>query len=426
MIPPPRYRCRTADLGFPLHLGMTFCQVEQTDPSDGGRFAAPRPPVDRSLRIGTTVMTGRDVRAKSLSVAHGATVAVHPTDVEIAAGELVALLGPAGCGKTTLLRTLAGFLAPTLGRVLIGGVDVTDRPPERRPTVLVPVEPTLFPRMTVADNVAFGLEARGLARATRIARAEALLDLVGLAGAGPRRPAELDEIARRRVALARALAVEPALLLLDDPFTALLPEHRRAQRDLLRHLRDRTAATILLATHDREDALAVGDRVAAMNAGRIEQIDTPDRLWSAPATAFVARLLGDVNVVPGRITGRRDDRIEVATAIGPLRATARGRPAIGDAVEVMIRPERLAPDAEAGEPGDPEIEDVNRIRADLVGRTLEGPTVAYDFAVGDVRLTLRRPNLGLRGLLLASLHPLVVHPDDVLVFPVAAPGGGDG
>ena len=351
-------------------------------------------------------MHGKDVRSKSLSVVHGDTVALHPTDLDIAAGEFVTILGPGGAGKSSLLRAVGGFLTPTLGRVMIGGVDVTDLPPERRPTVTIFSDPALFPRMSVVDNVAFGLEARGVPRATRRDRAAELLDRVGLPGLDARRPADLDAVERSGVAL----------------------DHRRDLRAALQAIRRSTGTTILAIGDDHGGALALSDRVAVMNAGRIEQVDTPDRLYGRPASAFVARFVGEQNVLSGRVAELRGARVAVETAIGRLVATPQGRVAPGDAVEVMIRPERLLLEHDRADPGlvEADADGWNRLRGDLVGRTVEGATIAYDIVVADVHLRMHRPNLGSRELLIASLHALVVHADDALAFPLARSGDADG
>ena len=364
-------------------------------------------------------MHGKDVRLKSLSVAFGRTTALHPTTLDVGAGEVVALLGPSGCGKTTLLRTLAGFLAPTLGRMSIGGVDVTEQQPERRPTVLLHHPVALFPTMRVVDDVAFGLEARGHPREARRRRAEEMLALVGLAGREAFRSDDLADEDRRRVALARALAVDPAVVLLDEPFAGLEPHTRRRLRDDVAAIGRHTGTTLLWATDDPDDAVAVCDRIAVMNAGRIEQIDTPDRLRAEPATPFVARFVAEQNVLPGRIAAVRSDRVEVDTPVGRIVATPRAPLAPGDAVEVMIRPERLVLESERIDRGRPAAGDAdwNRLRGDLVGRRLQGPLVAHDVAIGETRLVLYRPDLGLRDVLLAGLHAVGFEAEDALAFP---------
>lgn len=367
-------------------------------------------------------MHGKDVRLKSLSVVFGDAIALGPIDLAIERGEFCSVLGPSGAGKTTLLRAVSGLLAPTLGRVLIGGVDVTDLGPERRPTAMVFQSRALFPLMSVVDNVAFGLEARGIGRAARRARAEELLDLVGLAGHGGRRPADLSGGECRRVAVARALAVDPAVLLLDEPLAGLDPDLRRRLRRELKAIQRHTGVTVLHVTDDQGEALALSDRVAVMNAGRLEQVDTPDLVYSRPATRFVAGFVGEQNVLPGRVAAVHRDRVAVTTALGRILATARVPLAAGDAVEVMVRPERLIREAERAERGlaEADTDGWNRFQADLVGRSLDGATVAHDFAVADTRLIMHRPNLGLHDLLLPSLHAVGFHADDALAFPVGA------
>lgn len=368
------------------------------------------------------MMHGKDVRLKSLSVAFADTIALHPIDLAIEAGEFVSVLGPSGAGKTTLLRAVAGHLAPALGRILVGDVDLTDLGPEHRPTAMVFQSLALFPRMSVADNVAFGLEARGVDRATRRARAEELLDLVGLAGAGARAPADLCTGDGRRVAVARALAVDPAVLLLDEPLAGLdLDQRRRLRRDLTA-IRQRTGVTVLHVTHDAGEALALSDRVAVLNAGRLEQVDTPDLVYARPATRFVAGFVGEQNRLAGHVVEVLRDRVAVATALGRILATPRAPLAAGDAVEVMIRPERLSLAAERVERGPPgsDVDGWNDLRGDLVGRSLDGATVAHEVAVGDTRLVMHRPNLGLHDLLLPSLHAIGFHADDALAFPLPA------
>lgn len=374
-------------------------------------------------------MHGRDLRSKSLSVVHGETIALHPTDLDIAAGELFVLLGPSGSGKTSLLRTLAGFRAPALGRISIGGTDVTDLAPEHRPTAMIFASLALFPSLSVADNVAFALEARGVGRATRRARARELVDLVGLTGDVDRRPGDLAEADRRRVALARALAAEPAVLLLDDPFAALDRETRRRLRTEWKAIQRTTGTTVVLATDDRDEALALADRLAVLNAGRIEQVDTPDRLYARPDTAFVARFVGEVNNVAGRVVAVSGERIVAETPLGRLTVTARGALAPGDAVEILIRPERLLADGDrlAAEGATADPAGWNRLVGDLVGRTVEGATVVHDFAVGATHLTVTRANLGLRDALLANLHAIGFHADEAFAFPAPGrAGGGDG
>jgi sulfate transport system ATP-binding protein len=243
-----------------------------------------------------------DVTVDNVVRTFGETPALHGVSLTIAAGELVALLGPSGSGKTTLLRILGGLDFPTEGRVLFGEEDALSLTVQERNVGFVFQSYALFRHMTVFDNVAFGLTVRAGAR--RPSRAEIakrvreLLELVQLADLEKRYPAQLSGGQRQRVALARALAIEPRILLLDEPFGALDAKVRKELRRWLRDIHDRTGHTTVFVTHDQEEALELADRVVVLNQGRIEQIGTPDEVYDAPATPFVAGFIGEVNVVP--------------------------------------------------------------------------------------------------------------------------------
>ncbi len=220
------------------------------------------------------------------------------------ARELLALLGPSGCGKTTALRLLAGFDTPTSGQVLIGGKDVTGIPASKRDTGMVFQAYSLFPTMTAAENVAFGLRMRRVGAAERARRAAELLEVVGLGDRGGSYPHEMSGGQQQRVALARALAVSPSVLLLDEPLSALDARVRVQLRDEIRRVQLAEGITTLFVTHDQAEALAVADRVAVLNKGRLEQVDTPQEVYTRPATEFVAEFVGVTNHVPvvdGRI-----------------------------------------------------------------------------------------------------------------------------
>jgi sulfate transport system ATP-binding protein len=225
----------------------------------------------------------------------GTYTALDDVSLRVAEGELIALLGPSGCGKTTLLRILAGLETVDAGKVLFDGVDLTRTPAAARNVGLVFQHYALFEHMTVFDNVAFGLRVRGASRARVADRVRELLDQVRLDGFAARAPSQLSGGQRQRVALARALAAEPRVLLLDEPFGALDARVRQELRAWLRRLHTETRATTVLVTHDREDAFEVADRVAVMNAGRLEQVGAPVDVFHEPASAWVMRFLGDVN-----------------------------------------------------------------------------------------------------------------------------------
>jgi len=239
---------------------------------------------------------GTSVSLRNLTRAFGATRALDEMSLDIAPGELVALLGPSGCGKTTALRIVAGFEFADYGEVLIDGKDVSNVPAARRDMGMVFQSYSLFPNMNALDNVAFGLRMRKVAGAARRKRAAELLDLVGLSAQARQYPHQLSGGQQQRVALARALAVEPRVLLLDEPLSALDAQVRLRLREQIRTLQQRLGTTTLFVTHDQEEALSMSDRVGVMRAGKLEQVATPDELYTRPATAFVAEFGG----VPGR------------------------------------------------------------------------------------------------------------------------------
>ncbi|HEY0485040.1 MAG TPA: ABC transporter ATP-binding protein [Mycobacteriales bacterium] len=275
--------------------------------------------------------------------AFGGTIALDGLDLALAPGELLALLGPSGCGKTTALRVLAGFERPDAGAVRVGGQDVTGVPVNRRDMGMVFQAYSLFPNLSVADNVAFGLRMRKVDGARRRARAAELLELVGLATASDRYPHQLSGGQQQRVALARALAIEPSVLLLDEPLSALDALVRAQLRDEIRRLQLSVGITTLFVTHDQAEALSIADRVGVMRAGRLEQVAAPDEVYARPATPFVAEFVGAMNRLPGRL-------------VAPGRVTVLGQElaADGDAtgpdVDVLVRPEAVEIRAdEAGE-----------------------------------------------------------------------------
>ena len=238
------------------------------------------------------------VSIRAVTRTYAGVTALDRASLEIGAGEYVVLLGPSGCGKTTLLNLIGGFDEPTSGHVEIGGRDMAGVAPKDRPTTTVFQDYALFPHMTLADNVAFGLRMRGVDKAVRREKAEEMLSLVGLEGRGQRRPHELSGGQRQRVALARALAVGPEVLLLDEPLGALDLKLRRSMQDELKLIQRRVGTTFIHVTHDQEEAMAIADRIVVMNKGRIEDEGPPKRVYLRPKSLFSATFMGEINRIP--------------------------------------------------------------------------------------------------------------------------------
>ena len=234
---------------------------------------------------------------EQVTKAFGEVIAVYEVSFEIAPGELVTLLGPSGCGKTTTLRMIAGLELATAGRIFIGAQDVTDLPATARDVAMVFQSYALFPHMSVRENVAYGLTVSGTNKSASRERAEAALDLVGLAGYGDRLPSELSGGQQQRVAVARAVVLEPEVLLFDEPLSNLDAKLRRRVREEVRELQQKLGITSIYVTHDQEEALAVSDRIIVMNEAVIAQIGTPRQLYDEPISRFVADFIGDANIV---------------------------------------------------------------------------------------------------------------------------------
>jgi putative spermidine/putrescine transport system ATP-binding protein len=280
---------------------------------------------------------GTSVSLRGLTRVFGGTVrALDDMSLEIAPGELVALLGPSGCGKTTALRVVAGFEFADYGEVLVNGKDVSSVPASRRDMGMVFQSYSLFPNMSALDNVAFGLRMRKVTGSARRKKAAELLDMVGLADRSSQYPHQLSGGQQQRVALARALAIEPRVLLLDEPLSALDARVRLQLREQIRTLQQRLGTTTLFVTHDQEEALSMSDRVGVMRAGKLEQVATPDELYARPATAFVAEFVGTMNRLPADLASGGTS----ATVLGVTVPVQPGGPA-GEPVDALVRPENL-------------------------------------------------------------------------------------
>jgi len=260
--------------------------------------------------------------------------------LSLARGEFFALLGPSGCGKTSLLRLIAGFETPDEGRIFIEGEDVTEAPPHRRPVNMMFQTYALFPHMSVACNIGFGLVQEGLPTPEIKRRVAEMLRLVQLEGLGERRPDQLSGGQKQRVALARALAKRPKLLLLDEPLAALDRRLREETQFELMHLQRDLGATFLVVTHDQREAMVMASRIAVMRAGRIEQIGAPAEIYDRPASSYVARFVGEINLLEGKVASVGEDRLGVSTAAGAIIIASSAREP-GRSITVAIRPERI-------------------------------------------------------------------------------------
>ncbi len=294
-----------------------------------------------------------DVRLVALRKQFGEVAAVDGLDLEIRAGEFFSLLGPSGCGKTTTLRMIGGFELPTAGRIELGGVDITRDPPEQRPVNMVFQSYALFPHLSVFENVAFGLRRRKVPQPEITLRVGDALDLVRLAGFDKRKPDQLSGGQQQRVALARALVNRPRVLLLDEPLGALDLKLRRQLQVELKRVQLEVGITFIYVTHDQEEALALSDRIAIMDRGRVEQLGTPEELYDAPRTLFVAGFIGTSNLLPGAVESVDGVTALVRLETGEAVLAAAGASAAGDAVDVAIRPEAIRLDAAGGPDGAP-------------------------------------------------------------------------
>jgi putative spermidine/putrescine transport system ATP-binding protein len=305
--------------------------------------------------------------------AYGAASVLDGVDLAIEKGEFIALLGPSGCGKTTLLRIIAGLVQPDGGTVMLAGTDVTRLPPHRRNIGVVFQNYALFPHLTVAENVGFGLAVRRVARAERAPRVAEALRLVQMQDYAERRIGALSGGQQQRVALARALAFAPSLLLLDEPLAALDRKLRESVQVELRQLIRRLGITTVFVTHDQEEALILADRIGVMNQGRLEQLAAPRELYARPRSRFVLDFVGRSCLIAGRVASAAEGMVTVETAHG--RIIAPGSFMAGAAVEIGLRPEalRLGPGGGSGS---------NRITATVTDRIFLGSRLVMTLAAG--------------------------------------------
>jgi putative spermidine/putrescine transport system ATP-binding protein len=336
----------------------------------------------------TPTALGHRLDMDGVRVRYGQTLAVRDVTLSVAPGEILALLGPSGCGKTTLLRTVAGFIQAEAGQVLVDGRAIDRLPPGKRGVGIVFQSYALFPHMTAAQNVAYGLEARGLPKAEIIRKVESALAAVRMESFGARRPTALSGGQQQRVALARALAIEPAILLLDEPFAALDRSLRLDLQLEIKRIQRRFGVTCVLVTHDQDEAMSMADRMAVMRAGNVEQVGPPTELYDTPATAFVAGFVGTTNRLHGRIEGRDGTgyvaRLDAGATV--FVESPRGF-AVGDRVMLCARPEQLT--LRPAEDTDPAAFPA-RLRLSLP----LGPALIHDLEAGSAEVKIQEPRQG--------------------------------
>ncbi|HBS28088.1 MAG TPA: spermidine/putrescine ABC transporter ATP-binding protein [Phycisphaerales bacterium] len=367
-----------------------------------------------------TTIEIRGISKHYKSFGAGLTKAVDDVSLTVNAGDLFFLLGPSGCGKTTLLRMIAGFIEPTAGQILFNGRDISRTAPNKRNTGMVFQSYALWPHMTVAQNVAYGLKVRRIPRADRDRRVEQALAAVRMDPYAARKPNQLSGGQQQRVALARALVVQPDVLLLDEPLSNLDAKLRLEMRAEIRRICKEAAITTVYVTHDQKEALSMADALAVLNQGVIAQAGPPREVYLRPRSRFVAEFLGETNFIPGRIESRSGAAVTVSTPAGPLLAAETPGPAASGAVTCSIRPEawKIVPDGAPGTVADHP-------------RTVRG-TVRHSDYLGELALhtvDLRAPDgaASAAGIKVFELHPsaasmqrreiaLAVEPHDVVLL----------
>lgn len=316
----------------------------------------------------------------------GGVEAVKQLDFSVAKGEFFSLLGPSGCGKTTTLRLVAGFVRPSRGAILIDGKDVTHLPPEKRNVGIVFQNYAIFPHMNVYDNIAFGLQLRKLGRKKIDERVKGVLSKVGLSGYEPRYQRELSGGEQQRVALARVLVTEPRILLLDEPLSALDKNMREEMKFWIKDLQQQLDITTLYVTHDQSEALTMSDRLAVMNAGRIEQIGAPREIYENPETRFVTQFIGESNILEGKVRGRNQHGLELELDRVMVTVAVNSDLNPGEAASIVIRPENVELGYQLGDQRN------QVLKGKITRRTYEGALIRYEVQVDQHAIIAIKPN----------------------------------
>lgn len=318
------------------------------------------------------------VELEGVTKTFGSVTALDNLNMSIARGEFIIFLGPSGCGKSTTLRILGGFETPDRGRVVLNGEDVTRQPPNRRNVNMVFQDYALFPHMTVRQNIAFGLELAGRSRSQINARVDELAAFLELSPYLDRHPDQLSGGQRQRAAVARALAPDPALLLLDEPLGALDAKLRTQVQQELKAIQRRTGKTFFFVTHDQDEALTMADRIVVMNEGRVEQDGTPEELYFHPASRFVAEFIGETNLIHAQVKGIDQDHVVLDWKGVPLRGTTAARPEVGANVTASLRLERLRL-------SDEHPETANAVQGRVVRQIFKGSRTTVEIALSDTQ-----------------------------------------
>ncbi|MCE5262909.1 MAG: ABC transporter ATP-binding protein [Deltaproteobacteria bacterium] len=358
----------------------------------------------------------------------GTMTAVNHVSLDLEKGKLITFLGPSGCGKTTLLRVVSGFTVPDEGRVLLDGEDITEVQPNARDTAMVFQNYALFPHMTVADNIAFGLRIMKKPKREVADEVERLLSLVQMEGLGGRRPHELSGGQQQRVALARALSLHPKILLLDEPLSNLDANLRLLMRGEIRKLHRRLGLSIIFVTHDQEEAMSLSDQLVVMDQGVVKQIGSPTEIYETPVDEFVARFIGHINFLPGEVTAVREGRITFRTCHGDWSVAQPSFPvAPGERMEAVVRPESIgirAADEPHGE------EETNVIEGRVEFAMYIGAIIRYTVLCGEQTMYIDETDPQYTGILKEGTRVRLSFKDRIhmLRLGAAVPGperGGD-
>ncbi|MBN9073751.1 MAG: ABC transporter ATP-binding protein [Rhizobiales bacterium] len=351
------------------------------------------------MDMDVSVQQAKAVEIKGVSKVFGGYQALKPVTFDIRENEFFTLLGPSGCGKTTLLRMIAGFEQPTTGAILLRGAEMKDLPPHKRRVNTVFQSYALFPHMTLEQNIAFGLENLGWAKDRRAARVADMLRLVHMEKFAGRKPQQLSGGQRQRIALARALAPEPEVLLLDEPLSALDLKLRQAMRDELRTLQRQTGITFVFVTHDQEEALDMSDRICVLGDGEIQQLGTPADIYEEPSNRFVADFIGETNFLEVDVLSVEGDEATVSTPLGMTLSAAQKRVSGGGRGWMSIRPEKISLPARPGEIA---------VDGTIEGANYLGGYTHYVVDTGAVKLRVSKRNNVSRSRMFETGQPITV------------------